>query len=362
MKIGFFSPTINRIGGGEWVTLNMINAAEARKHKILVYSAEKINYGQIQKFFEHNLYLDNEVSFWPNIFDPYNLESIYPNLLKSFLFSLKCDLLIDTFSNALFPWTDAVYYQGRPRALQLPQGMKGSLFTPYKAFLTSSIKHVEPEEKILMACSKYSAKTIEALTGLTVNVLYPPVSDFFKVGYVKTHSKNNIVATVIRISNDKRPETIPQIAKQASNNISFVIIGSCRLPNELNALKCLQGYIRKLGVKQKVKVLLNVSRERQRDILQSSKVYLHPFVPYEAFGVSVVEAMSAGCIPIAPDIAGLREIVPKQLRYTSVEEAASLVDESIANWSPRKAQDSMDIANKFSQARFQNEFLKIMKL
>jgi glycosyltransferase involved in cell wall biosynthesis len=361
MRIGFFSPTINRIGGGEWVTLNMIHALKAKKHKILVYSAEKINPYNIQKFFGHNLHFDNEVSFWPNIYDPYNPESIYPNLIKSFLFSLKCDLLIDTFSNAVFPWADAVYFQGRPKITRLPKGMKGSLFTPYKAFLTNSIKHVKPDKKTLMACSKYTAKTIEALTGLTVNVLYPPVSDFFKIGN-KLSSKNNTVVTVTRISNDKRPETIPQIAKLAPDNISFVIIGSCRIPSELNVLNNLQEYIRKLGVSEKVKLLLNASREEQREILQKSKVYLHPFVPYEAFGISVIEAMSAGCVPIAPDIAGLKETVPKQLRYTSLEEAASLIEESITNWSPSKAQDSVKIADKFSQAKFCAELLRIMKL
>ena len=362
MKIGFFSPTINRVGGGEWVTLNMIHALKSKKHKILVYSADKINSAHIQEFFGHNLCFDNEVSFWPNIFDSYNLESIYPNLLKSFFFGIKCDLLIDTFSNALFPWADAVYFQGRPTALRLPKGMKGSLFAPYKAFLTSSIKHIKPEEKILMACSKCSAKTAEALTELAVNVLYPPVSDFFKIEDTKAHPKNNIVATVIRVSNDKRPETIPQIAKLVSEDISFVIIGNCKLPQELPVLNRLQRYIQKLGVKEKVKVLLNISREKQRNILQSSRVYLHPFVLYEAFGISVIEAMSAGCIPIVPDVGGLREIVPKKLRYTSVEEAAYIVDKSIDNWSSRKAQDSVEIANKFSQTSFQNKFLKIMKL
>jgi len=366
MKIGFFNPTINRVGGGEWVTLNMIYGLKAKKHEIVVYSAEKINSVAIQGFFGHNLHLDSEVNFWPNVFDPSTLESIYSNVLKSFLFSLKCDLLIDTFSNALFPWTNALYFTSlpsiSPRAIRLPKGIKGSIFAPYKAFVASSFKHIRPEEQTLMACSKYSAKLIESFSGLSVNVLYPPVSDIFKIEDVKAHPRRKTVATVIRFHEKKRPETIPQIAKLVSDDISFVIIGTCKLPQELDTLSSLRRSIQKLGVKEKVKVLFNISREKQRDILQSSKVYLHPFVFNEAFGISVVEAMFAGCIPTVPNWAGLREIAPRQLRYTSVEEAASMIDESIANWSPRKAQDSVDIASKFSQARFQNEFLKTMRL
>jgi len=358
MRIGFFSPTINRIGGGEWVTLNMIYALEAKKHKIVIHSAEKIDPIHIQRFFGHDLHF-HDVNQWPMIFDPYNLESIYPNCLKSFLFSVKCDLLIDTFSNALLPWTDAVYFQGGPKILFLPKGVKGLLFSPYKALLTHTNRHVRPEEKILMTCSKSSAKMIEEATRLNVKVLYPPVSDFFK--YAKNQPKYNVVATVARISKGKKLETIPQIAKLVSNEISFVIIGNCKYTNQLNALRYLQESIRKSGVKKKVKVLLNISREKQRDILKSSKVYLHPPL-FEAFGVSIVEAMSAGCIPIVPDYGGPREFVPKRYRYTSIEEAASIIDASIANWSPHKALEFVDIANLFSQARFCDEFLKLMKL
>lgn len=358
MRIGFFSPTINRVGGGEWVTLNMIYALKAKKHKIVVHSAEKIEPVHIQRFFGHSLRLD-EVNYWPSIFDPYNLESIYPNCSKSFLFSLKCDLLIDTFSNALLPWTDAVYFQGGPRALFLLKGVKGLLFLPYKALLRHTNRHVRPKEKILMTCSKWSAKIIEEATGLNVKVLYPPVSDFFKCA--KNQPKSNVVATVARISSGKKLETIPQVAKLVSNEISFVIIGNCRYTNQLNALSYLQESIRKLGVQKKVKVLLNISREKQRDILKSSKVYLHPPL-FEAFGVSIVEAMSAGCIPIVPDYGGPREFVPKPYRYTSMKEAASIIEASIANWSPHKALEFVDIADRFSQARFSNDFLKLMKL
>jgi len=361
MRIGFFSPTINRIGGGEWVTLNMIHALKTKKHKIIVYSAEKINHAHIKEFFGCDLKFDEEVIIRPNIFDPYSLENIYSNLLKSCIFRFKCDFLIDTFSNAIFPWVDAVYFQGRPKITQLPNGLKGTLFFPYKTFLINSIKYAKNKEKILMACSNNVARTVEAATGLPVNVLYPPISDFFKIDDKKL-SKNNLVVTVTRISNDKRPETIPKIAKLTTSNIKFIIIGNCRTSAELNTLKILQRVIHSLNLKEKVKLIINTSKEKQHEILQKSKVYLHPFVPYEAFGISVVEAMFAGCIPIVPDIAGLKEIVPKQFRYTSLEEAAALIDDSINNWTSSNTQEIVKIADKFNQEKFYQEFLRITKL
>jgi glycosyltransferase involved in cell wall biosynthesis len=362
MRIGFFSPTINRIGGGEWVTLNMIHALNARKYEIVVYSAERINSAHIPSFFGNSLSIDNQINFWPNIFDPFSLENIYPNLLKSFFFSLKCNLLIDTFSNDLYPWTDAVYFQGTPRTLRLPKGAKKLAFLPYKTFSTTTTKYSKSKDKILMACSKHAAKTIENLTGLPVHVLYPPISDYFRIRGNHHERRNNLAATVIRIAEDKRPNTIPQIAKMVSDDITFIIIGNCKTAYEKNVLQSLRKSIRELGVEKKVKVLLNVSREKQREILQSSKVYLHPLVPYESFGISAVEAMSAGCTPIVPDIGGLKEIVPRKLRYSTLEQAASLVEASINNWSPQTAEEFEESTNRFSQARFETEFLEILKL
>ena len=361
MKIGFFSPTINKTGGGELVTLNMIKALEKKSHKIVVYTAEKINYTRIQNFLGCELRIDEEVIIPPNNFDPYAVENIYPNLFKSFLFKQKCNLLIDTFSNALFPWTDALYFQGSAKIDRLPKGFKGLICAPYKAFLTRSLKEIKSKEKTLMTCSKFVAKEINALTGSYVHVLYPPISDYFKI-QDNTFSKSDYVVTVTRIAQDKNPESIPFIAKLVPDNIPFAIIGSCRTPSELENLRNLQKTICNLGLEKRVKLLLNISREKQREVLQKAKVYLHPFVPYEAFGISVAEAMSAGCVPIVPDTGGLNEIVPMQLRYHSLEEPASLVKESLANWTPSKMEYSIEIADKFSTKKFSDNFLRLMNL
>ncbi len=42
----------------------------------------------------------------------------------------------------------------------------------------------------------------------------------------------------------------------------------------------------------------------------------------EHFGISIVEAMALGCLPIVHDSGGMREFVPAQYRYTSIEQAA----------------------------------------
>jgi glycosyltransferase involved in cell wall biosynthesis len=366
MKIGFFSPTLNRIGGGEWVTLNMIRALQSPRiktaeHDITVYSAEKIDPTQIRKFIGSDLHFKNQVEFPRGMFDPYGLENLYPNLLRSFFFKLKCDLLIDTFSNDLLPRTDAVYFNGGVRSVLLPKG-KGMILLPYKAFSRHTLKRAKAGEKTLMACSEIVARIVEKVTKLKVHVLYPPTSDFFRLEKINNQQRDNSVVTVVRIARDKNPETIPEIALLTREDTKFTIIGRCRTQYEMSVLASLKSTIRNSKMTEKVKLMINVSRDQQRKILQNSRVYLHPSVGWEGFGITVAEAMSAGCTPIVPDVGGLKEIVPSSLRYTSINEAASLVNTAITDWSPNKAQEFVRMSNKFNTTKFNQEFLTIMKL
>jgi glycosyltransferase involved in cell wall biosynthesis len=45
----------------------------------------------------------------------------------------------------------------------------------------------------------------------------------------------------------------------------------------------------------------------------------------EHFGISIVEAMALGCIPVVHDSGGMREFVPTQYRYRTIEQAAEKI-------------------------------------
>jgi glycosyltransferase involved in cell wall biosynthesis len=336
----------------------MINSLKARGHEVVVFSAEKIDKARIFQVFGRELCFDAEAHFWPYILDPYDGISVYENTLKSLLFKLKCELLIDTFSNDLLPWSDAVYFQGEALVSVLPKGLKGSFFLPFRALLRQFSNSPNYESKIAMACSKFSARLIEEAVGHKVEALYPPVSNFFKINDVNMNSRADVVVTVSRFAKQKRLEMVSRIAKLTPDGISFIIAGACR---SSEALFSIQNSIRKLGVGKKVKLMPNISRTELRELLRKSKVYLHTS-ENEPFGVSIVEAMSSGCITIAPNSGGPKEFVPKELLYASVEEAASLVESSIVTWSPRKAEEFIKSAERFSEDKFRKEFLKIMKL
>jgi glycosyltransferase involved in cell wall biosynthesis len=68
-----------------------------------------------------------------------------------------------------------------------------------------------------------------------------------------------------------------------------------------------------------VEVVLNPTKERIEQELSRSSHFLHSN-PHEGFGIAVVEAAAAGCIPVVPDTGGVREIVEsEELRFGDVD-------------------------------------------
>jgi glycosyltransferase involved in cell wall biosynthesis len=68
----------------------------------------------------------------------------------------------------------------------------------------------------------------------------------------------------------------------------------------------------------------NVNLNRLFSIMRRAKVYFHPMIG-EHFGMSIVEAMAAGLIPIVRDIGGQTEFVPLKYQFSTIEEAAEMV-------------------------------------
>ena len=65
---------------------------------------------------------------------------------------------------------------------------------------------------------------------------------------------------------------------------------------------------------KKINLLKNISRNELITVVNKAKVYFH--CSRETFGISTIESIAAGCIPIVPNIGGHVETVPyPELRY-----------------------------------------------
>jgi glycosyltransferase involved in cell wall biosynthesis len=77
-----------------------------------------------------------------------------------------------------------------------------------------------------------------------------------------------------------------------------------------------------------VTIEANVSFSRLLDLMRESKVYFHPLLG-EPFGISTVEAMSAGLIPVVPNIGGHTEFVPLKYQFSTFGEGVEAVSSAL---------------------------------
>jgi len=131
-------------------------------------------------------------------------------------------------------------------------------------------------------------------------VVYPPVDvENFQPLY-RRKERENLVVTVSRFRPGKNLESIPNIAKHV--NARFLIIGPSDQAS-VSTINTIRGLAKKMKVQHRVQLLTNEPRSVLLEKLSDAKVLLHTQF-YEAFGMSVVEAMASGCVPVVPDVGG----------------------------------------------------------
>jgi glycosyltransferase involved in cell wall biosynthesis len=356
--VGVFSPLINLCGGAEWVAINLISTLRAHRHQVILLTDKKLDQKKFLQIFNKKVIVDHEVVFPLAVLPPPNYANIYTDSLRSLFLKLRCDLLIDTHSNAILPGMDISYIHYP--LLSLLQNRSFLLrnrvfYYPYRRFLDFTKRNIH--NKLLLSNSKFTSSEVKRVYNKRSYVLYPPVSnDLFNHNKTDLNQeRENEIITVCRIAQDKNLSLIPHIARITHKDIRFVIAG---LLDSREVLDSLQKLAKKLGVFERIKILPNVKRNKLRRILLTSKVYLHPKVN-EHFGVSIVEAMASGCIPIVHDSGGGREFVPKNLRYSSIEGAATKIEKAIDDWSPIQATKFSMIAERFSEKNFAKNFIKL---
>jgi len=355
MKIGIFNPTLHVVGGAEYATIIMMNALKKHGNEVIVSSNKKIDQKMAMRVYGAKVTADAQIVFpLHNLFgwNPNHSQFFYINALQIFALRLNCNILIDVFSGVILPWADIIYFQTQGRDITIKRKREVFLL-PYIALLKST----RIGKKIILTCSKFVAQNLEKKS-VYCNVLYPPVDvhSFHPNIKQRNEPRKDIVMTISRFTKEKKLEKIPYIAKLVDKNISFNIVGS---PHDYETLSSIKRLIKRLNVGDRVKLSVNISREELKRLLWNSKVYLHTR-EYEPFGITIVEAMSGGCIPVVHDSGGPREFVPENLRYKTIEEGAMKIERAIAKWSTKKMEEMTKSAKNFDKEKFSQTFLNIV--
>ncbi|NJE07673.1 glycosyltransferase family 1 protein [Thermococcus sp. M39] len=116
-----------------------------------------------------------------------------------------------------------------------------------------------------------------------------------------------VITTTSRLTKRKRIDIIPKLAriiteKYGMTDIKFVIIGDGPERRKIEEL------IKAYHVQDKVLMVGKQPREKVREYLWASDIYLSPTI-YEAFGIAALEALSCGVPVVANNHGGISEIV-----------------------------------------------------
>ena len=165
--------------------------------------------------------------------------------------------------------------------------------------------------------SEFSRKAIFRTFGIDSTVLHPPVDvDTFRKASLSADSRKDNILVVSRFHSSKKIENAIRLAKLLKQNEigeRMNIVGNAS-PGNTGYVGYLRHLVKRYGLEDYVSLELNAGFDRLVELMRSSKAYVHP-LPGEPFGISTVEAMSAGLVPVVPDIGGHTEFVPAKYQF-----------------------------------------------
>lgn len=364
MRVGIFHPSLHKYGGGEVVCFTVIKTLAKNGYDVELFVSKKPNQSQVKRMLGEEIPSSVKITVGSSFTQPGDSFDLFPTIVNSSSLKSRCDILIDTYSNCLFPWTDVSYihfpflnnYYYRTSFPYLRNSCtRAVLGLPYVVYAKKLQKY---EDKLTIANSKFTASAIKDFLNVNVQVVYPPVPSVMfneSPNSLTENPRENMVVTVSRFSADKDLQKIPYIAKLTKGNARFVLIG---LLHDRKVYESLERTIGSLSLNKKVELMPNAPKAELENMLKRAKVYLHTMVG-EHFGISIVEAMATGCIPIVHNSGGMKEFVPEKYRYENLHDAAKKIEIALNEWTPEKAKTIIGIARQFSESNFSHNFAEV---
>jgi glycosyltransferase involved in cell wall biosynthesis len=299
MKVGIYSPYLDTVGGGERY---MLTIAEALSEKndvdiILDTHLQALDLESITKKVSQLLGLDlKRINF---IKAPFGKNT---NFLDRLNFTKKYDLFFYLTDGSIF------YSSAKSSILHIQSPLTVSNISLWNKIKQSSWK-------LIIYNSQFTKEHCQKFWGINGEVLYPPVStEIFKTG-----KKKNQILTVGRFFGhlrDKKHSLMISSFKKIydSGTIkdwSFHLAGGAG-EGDLNYVKELE----ELSKGYPIFIHPNLEFSLLTTLYSESSIYWHAAgfgetdpSKMEHFGITTVEAMASGCVPVVINLGGQKEIV-----------------------------------------------------
>jgi glycosyltransferase involved in cell wall biosynthesis len=283
---------------------------------------------------------------------------VYQRLTYSYFFfkklvkEYKVDFVVVTGGSTLVPKVMAertIVYVHYPVDLEvehrryLTSWKKKIYIMPWK-FISRNVDYIK--KATIITNSNYTRDAIRKAWGMDSVVIYPPCPQYA----FPLLDREDVICSVGRFTPEKEYETILKIAERMPDK-KFELVGSIA-PDK-------RPYFEKL-VRMAPKNIVfhaDASLQEKVQVLKRSKVLLHGFIG-EHFGIALVEAMSAGAIPVTHDsgAAKVDNLVEEQFRYNDIDGAIASITAALQSWNIEKAEALRERARKFSAERFEENF------
>ena len=182
--------------------------------------------------------------------------------------------------------------------------------------------------------SEFSRRVISKAFGIDSIVLSPPVDvDLFRKAALfssRSSNRKDAILIISRFHPTKKIENAIKLAKllkQYKVGNEMKIVGNIP-PRRYGYYFYLKHLVDHYDLRDYVTFEVNVSFSRLLNLMRESKVYFHPLLG-EPFGISTVEAMSAGLIPVVPNIGGHTEFVPLKYQFRTFGEGVEAVSSAL---------------------------------
>jgi len=377
MKIIIASPSLNLLGGAQRACLHAINALRKTNCKLVLATIDKTNWVLVETIFgetskpDEELYLFSRMPEMPAL----TLKQAFVALayaLHLFMITTKNkpSLVINMGGEIVGNLGNIVYVNAIPLRLMhlFPniQPKPGIQWKIYSRLYSMFLMLLGDAAGTIVANSKFNQNVIEKFLGKSALVVNPPVLSCRILSRANWGNRKNTVITISRFRSAKGLEIIPKIASYLED-CEFVLIGIVDSGSE-RCLKELSEEAERLRVQDRVHIFKNKSYSFTLAALSTAKVFLHT-QSTEAFGMSIVESMAAGCVPIVPRTGGpwLDILDQKQgeygYSYGSVQEAAEMIKMLVENEDLRKevSARARERAMVFDSSVFEREILSVVE-
>jgi len=360
------------LGGAEFLALNAAKALREDGYSVTILSSTPLERATVLERFNIDVTEFNVAVKQPPV--AYKLGSVmhgrlsrlrrltvYKRFFTEYISKVSgdYDLVLETQSNIPSPtdisyihypaWTDFLKEKGKSPHWRLYDWI-------VKLYASTLKNEITPGR--VLTNSSWTAAQIFKVHHIVADIVYPPVDvEYFSRVY-SNENREKLIVTTSRFVAGKMLHKVVDVAAKL-RDYTFVLIGSTTEHSQ-KILESIERKIKEQGLNNVI-VETNLPRSRVLKYLETARFYLHPEFP-EHFGISIVEAMAAGAVPIVyRDGGAWHDVVSRVsdvLGYGSIEEVPGIVKrlESSTDYLELRRK-SMEVSRMFTYENFKRNLL-----